>query len=104
MDPLLRNIEHNPEISAINSNLLAKDLPKVYAYADDVNGVIKNKAESLKAVFKEYARLTKVSGLELNAEKTELNEDFYSDTNVRPFDPSIAKKPSMLDTVNEKAL
>ena len=40
----------------------------------------------------------------VDAKKTELNEDFYSDTNVRPFDPSIAKKPSMLDTVNEKAL
>ena len=72
MEPLLLNIESNAEIEPIDSVKLGCVLPKIYAYADDVNGVIKNKAESLKAVFKEYARLTKVSGLELNAEKTEL--------------------------------
>ena len=40
----------------------------------------------------------------VDAKKTKLNEDFYQDSNVRPFDQSIAKKPSMLDAVNEKAL
>ena len=72
MEPLLKNIEHNPEISAINSNLLAKDLPKVYAYADDVNATVKDTVRSLQALFDEYGKLTRISGLVLNAEKTEV--------------------------------
>ena len=71
MEPLLRNIENNPAIEAVRSNTLG-NLPKTYAYADDVSCVMKDSLTSLQALFKEYERLTKVSGLELNAEKTEL--------------------------------
>ena len=72
MEPLLRNINENPEIEAIKSDNLNCDLPKVYAYADDVNGVILDDEASLQALFREYERLTLLSGLELNAEKTEI--------------------------------
>ena len=71
MEPLLRNIEMNNEISPITSSTLG-DLPKVYAYADDVNGTIKDSDAGLKVFFKEYERLTRKSGLELNADKTEV--------------------------------
>lgn len=71
MEPLLLNIENNPEIEPLNTAQMGL-LPKVCAYADDVNGIIKNTRASLQALFNEYNRLTKVSGLELNAEKTEI--------------------------------
>ena len=72
MEPLIRNIEKNNQIRPIYSSTLGKNLPKVYAYADDVNATIKDTAEGVKAVFKEYERLTIKSGLELNADKTEI--------------------------------
>ena len=72
MEPLLRNIEANPRIESIDSRMLNEKLPKVYAYADDVNGMIKNCPNSLQALFDEYEKLTDLSGLELNAEKTEI--------------------------------
>ena len=72
MEPLLRNIESNAEIEPIPSTTLNKSLPKVYAYADDVNATIKDSAACIQALFREYERLTRMSGLELNADKTEL--------------------------------
>ena len=47
-------------------------LPKTYAYADDVSATINDNVASVESLFKEYERLTKMSGLELNADKTEL--------------------------------
>ena len=72
MEPLLRNVEANADICPIASQTLNANLPKVYAYADDVNGTIKDTESGLKALFKEYERLSLISGLELNASKTEL--------------------------------
>ena len=72
MEPLLRNIEANDAIEPISSVKLNSNLPKVYAYADDVNGVIKNTQAGVQALFNEYERLSLHSGLELNADKTEI--------------------------------
>ena len=72
MEPLLRNIEANNRITPVKSELLRSDLPKSYAYADDVSAIIQNDGESLQQLFKEYERLTRTAGLELNADKTEL--------------------------------
>ena len=72
MEPLLCNIEANANIAPINSQSLDASLPKVYAYADDVNGTVKDTDASLQSFFDEYGRLTKLSGLELNADKTEV--------------------------------
>ena len=72
IEPLLRNIEANPLIERLYSETLNKSLPKAFAYADDVCGAIADKENSLQAVFSEYEKLSKKSGLILNAEKTEL--------------------------------
>jgi len=72
MEPFLLNVEMNKNIKPIRSDTLNSDLPKVYAYADDVNPMIRDNAESLRKLFKEYERLTRMSGLQLNADKTEL--------------------------------
>ena len=71
IEPLLRNIEKNPLIKEIVSTNLGA-LPKALSYADDVNCIVKNDPITLREIFKEYERLTKASGLELNAEKTEI--------------------------------
>ena len=72
MEPMLRNIEENQAIEALVSDALGSALPKTYAYADDVNAVITNTQTGLQEIFKEYGRLTRASGLELNADKTEI--------------------------------
>ena len=82
MEPLLRNIESNPEITPIFSTTLNRSLPKAYAYADDVNACINNSIDSARLVFKEYERLSKLSGLELNADKTELMQMGFNDENA----------------------
>ena len=51
MEPLLRNIEANDAIEKIYVDSVSDYLPKVMSYADDVNGTIKNNAESIKNLF-----------------------------------------------------
>lgn len=72
MEPLLRNIDKNHLIPNVNSTLLQAELPKVAAYADDVSCLTQNNQVAVQEIFNEYARLTNLSGLELNADKTEI--------------------------------
>jgi len=69
IDPLIRNIENNEHIGRIETPNYTS--PKILAYADDVTCLIDTK-RSLRQVFKEYERLSKASGLVLNADKTEI--------------------------------
>jgi len=69
IDPLIRNIESNNEIERVDIGDCVS--PKILAYADDVTCFVDSK-RSLKYVFKEYERLSKASGLVLNADKTEI--------------------------------
>ena len=72
IEPLLRNIETNPAIEILCSETLNMNLPKVYAYADDISCLMVDSVGSIQALFQEYERLSNKSGLELNADKTEL--------------------------------
>jgi hypothetical protein len=72
IEPLIRNLQSNPLIKPIKSLTLQYSWPKVYAYADDITCVITNDSESKQNIFSEYEKLTKVSGLKLNADKTEI--------------------------------
>ena len=71
MERLLRNLEINALIQSILTVAIA-NLPKVYAYADDVNCTINDSIECLQEVFKEYKRLSTRSCLVLNAAKTKI--------------------------------
>ena len=71
VDPLIRNIEANNDISPItikegNNNIDVKTL----AYADDI--AVLTKRGMINTVFEEYERLFNNSGLKLNADKTEI--------------------------------
>ena len=70
MDPLIRNIENNTLIPPIEICQGCKI--KTLAYADDIAVITTNSDESSQALFGEYNRLTKCSGLTLNADKTEI--------------------------------
>ena len=70
IDPLIRNIEKNPDIPAL---LLSDNCAiKTLAYADDIAIISKNTNNSFNHIFDEYGKLTTISGLTLNADKTEI--------------------------------
>ncbi len=75
MDPLIRNLNENKKIEPITfksklTNTVVKH--KASGYADDIAIVCRNTLQSVQEVFFEYKRLTRKSGLELNAVKTEI--------------------------------
>jgi len=76
IDPLIRNINNNSNIRGVvikgkNNNSPSVEI-KASGYADDIAVVCQNDKKSLEQIFLEYERLTKMSGLELNADKTEI--------------------------------
>jgi hypothetical protein len=73
IDPLIRNINKNKSIIPvkIGENTTRVNF-KAAAYADDISVVCLNTSESIQNVFSEYNRLSQRSGLELNADKTEI--------------------------------
>jgi exonuclease III len=72
IDPLLRNLNKNMNIKQIKIGRRNNISFKAAAYADDISVICENSQECIQQVFNEYERLTKRSGLELNAEKTEI--------------------------------
>jgi len=69
MEPLLRNIAKNNTITGIKSRTINFTWPKIIGYADDVTINTENTNNSVKEIFNESERLTRVSGLKLNADK-----------------------------------
>jgi hypothetical protein len=75
MDPLLRNLNMNEDILGIklsSKSSVTTFQHKGSGYADDISIICKDTKGSLKSIFVEYQRLTEISGLELNADKTEI--------------------------------
>ena len=70
IDPLIRNIENNRNIPPLQ--LLPNCFLKTLAYADDIAIITPNMEIHTDNVFEEYSKLTKISGLTLNADKTEI--------------------------------
>jgi hypothetical protein len=83
IEPLIRNITKNNSIKPVSSRRLGFTWPKLVAYADDITILTHNERDSVNAIFEEYYRLTKASGLQLNADKTE-KFDIYSRNINRP--------------------
>jgi hypothetical protein len=71
IDPLLRNINESKSIKEVRIGQSSTYF-KAGAYADDVSVICLNRQKDIQEVFDEYGRLTERSGLELNAEKTEI--------------------------------
>jgi len=71
IQPVIRNLLHNDQITPLHSNRLNYTWPKVVAYADDITIIANNETNCVRAIFSEYEKLTTASGLMLNADKTE---------------------------------
>jgi hypothetical protein len=84
MEPLIRNITENGTIQAVHSQRLNFTWPKLVAYADDITILTHNRQEAVAEIFTEYHRLTRASGLVLNADKTE-KFDIFSRNVGRPM-------------------
>jgi hypothetical protein len=100
MEPLLRNIEINPNIAPIHSAMLNCTLPKTYGYADDISPMTASDEGTLNAIFEEYERLSKLSGLVLNAEKTELMR-IGGNNRKRRYSVKYLSKNISLETVKK---
>ena len=72
MEPLLRNIEANQDIECLHSRKYGVQFPKCIGYADDINILTTSATICVKAAIKEYDKFTNISGLQLNADKTEI--------------------------------
>ncbi len=83
IEPVIRNINKNADITQIHNERINYTWPKVVAYADDITVITTNSAGSAKEVFKEYERLTLASGLKLNADKTERFDITGSDVDLQ---------------------
>ena len=75
IDPLIRNINKDPLIRTveIKTKITGKEVNyKDGAFADDVDVICRADNGSVQRVFEQYEKLTIRSGLELNADKTEI--------------------------------
>jgi hypothetical protein len=75
IDPLIRNLNKNKKIIGISMKTKMSNKRfehKSSGYADDISIICRDSRECLEGIFEEYQRLTRRSGLELNAEKTEI--------------------------------
>ena len=77
IDPLIRNIEMNRNIPPLS--LSESCNIKSLAYADDIAIISENSNSSFNNIFSEYGKLTEMSGLTLNADKTEILNLSHSD-------------------------
>jgi hypothetical protein len=75
IDPLVRNLNADNEIKIIElqTNISKKYVNyKTGAFADDIGVLCKGEPASVQKVFTQYERLSRRSGLVLNADKTEI--------------------------------
>ena len=70
IEPLIKNIEN--DITVVGLSLGNTKVPKIISYADDVACLIKPTQHNLDAIFRNYESMTNLSGLKLNADKTEI--------------------------------
>jgi hypothetical protein len=102
IDPVLRNINSNNKIKKVAlTNRGTPNLSinfKAAAYADDISVICLNDNESINQIFLEYERLTIRSGLELNADKTEILNLESNDKLTIRFEYNGLRY--VLDTVN----
>ena len=75
LDPLIRNIENNPQISAIEVRTPLTNLrlnPKTGTFADDVGVLTRKSNRCIREVYMEYRRFSERSGVTLNETKTKI--------------------------------
>jgi hypothetical protein len=73
MDPLIRNINGNDNIKKIRHPKLPDNThTNAFGYADDISNLCNDDPVSIQEIFNEYEKLSRLSNLTLNADKTEI--------------------------------
>jgi hypothetical protein len=73
MDPLIRNINSNDIIKKIKHSKLPDEThTNAFGHADDISNLCNDDPVSIQEIFTEYEKLSKLSNLTLNADKTEI--------------------------------
>ena len=99
IEPLIRNIEHDPLIKEISYHDVK--IPKILSYADDVACVTKPLQNNLDRIFAHYEKMTALSGLKLNADKTELiSRGGKSSYNINYGGSTVTVLPSEIIKIN----
>ena len=86
IDPLIRRLESNRAIESIpiprsnHSNIAIQG--KVGGFADDVGLAVKNNPSTIRAIFADYSLFSRLSGIELNIDKTEILKLNVDSTNT----------------------
>jgi hypothetical protein len=92
MDPLIRKVNSDNEIEGLNIGINGEYIDKVCGYADDIVFIIKECSRSIENLFKTYHNFSKISGIELNTEKTEI---------LRIGDWSLVKVTIITNTIQQ---
>ena len=89
LDPLIRSLEENPDIKGLKTPYRSV---KDTAYADDLTVFVEDN-DSLCEVFSTLENFARISGLEVNVEKTEILPlgDKYLSPRFRPFLTNVIK-------------
>ena len=91
IDPLIRKIDANPNIKPVQvrpsrySDIKINN--KVCGFADDIGLAVNNDSNTISNIFKVYKLFSKLSGIELNLDKTEIL-CLQQDTTNQPFVPT----------------
>ena len=76
IDPLIRKIDTNPDISPVpipRSRFTDITITsKISGFADDIGLAVNNDKKTIDSIFKDYSTFSKLSGIELNVDKTEI--------------------------------
>jgi hypothetical protein len=93
IDPLISNINANKDIKGIPIGDKGA-VVKCGGYADDIYAIMALDLVSIQNLFLEYEKLTQMSGLELNADKTELlvcrrNDGSREDDRRQPYQQAM---------------
>ena len=70
IEPLLKNIKSDRHIEQIT--IEGNIIPKTLYYADDVACILRPTTQNVNRIFYHYERMTQLSGLKLNVDKTEI--------------------------------
>ena len=70
IEPLLKNIKSDRHIEHIT--IEGNIIPKTLSYADDVACILRPTTQNVNRIFYHYERMTQLSGLKLNVDKTEI--------------------------------
>ena len=87
IEPLIQNISIDQTIKPIKIHNC--NIQKIVAYADDVACIIHPSKENLQKIFDHYQCMSNVSGLNLNADKTEI---ITNDTNTPHYNVKYNRK------------